>query len=52
MRWQGETANLATNDEVDVAALYMKEIGTINNFNDTSETNVNHPNDENDVAKK
>ena len=52
LRLRGESANLAVNDEVDVAALYIKEIGTINNFNDTRITNVKNPVDPQDVATK
>ena len=51
-RLRGESANLAVDDEVDVAALYIKEIGTINNFNDTRITNVKDPVDDSDVATK
>ena len=49
---QGENGNLAIDDEVDVAALYNKEIGTTNNFNDARITNVKDPIDDNDVATK
>ena len=52
LRLNGESANLGINDEVDVAALYIKEIGTINNFNDTRITNVKDPVDDNDAATK
>ena len=52
LRLNGESANLTVNDEVDVAALYIKEIGTINNFNDTRISNVRDPLDDSDVATK
>ena len=52
MRLNGESANLTANEEIDVAALYIKEIGTINNFNDTRITNVKDPVDDTDVATK
>ena len=52
LRLRGESANLAVNDEVDVAALYIEEIGTINNFNDTRITNVKDLVDDSDVATK
>ena len=52
LQLQGQSANLATNEEVDVAVLYFKEIGTINNFNDARITNVKDPIDDNDVATK
>ena len=52
LRLNGESANLTVNDEVDVAALYIKEIGTINNFNDTRISNVKDPVDDSDVATK
>ena len=52
LRLNGESANLAVNDELDVAALYVKEIGTINNFNDMRITNVKDPVDPQDVATK
>ena len=52
LRLNGESANLTVNDEVDVAALYIKEIGTINNFNDTRISNVKDPVDGSDVATK
>ena len=52
MRLRGESANLAVNDEVDVAALYIREIGTINNFNDTRISNVKDPADDSDVSTK
>ena len=52
LRLNGDSANLAVNDEVDVAALYIKEIGIINNFNNTRITNVKDPVDVSDVATK
>ena len=52
LRLNGESANLKTNEAIDVAALYIKEIGTINNFNDTRLTNVKDPVDDSDVATK
>ena len=52
LRLQSEGANLGINDEVDVAALYIKEIDTYNNFNDTRITNVKDPVDDSDVATK
>ena len=52
LRLNGESANLTANEEIDVAALYIKEIGTINNFNDTRITNVKDPVDDSDVATK
>ena len=52
LRLNGESANLTANEEIDVAALYIKEIGTINKFNDTRITNVKDPVDDTDVATK
>ena len=52
LRLNGHGANLSPNDEVDVAGLYIKEIDTINNFNDTRITNVKDPVDPQDVATK
>ena len=48
----GQNAKLAINEEVNVAAFYIKEIGTLNNFNDVRIKNVKDPNDENDVATR
>ena len=50
LQLNGEGANLAVNEEVDVAALYIKEIGTINNFNDMRITNIKDPVDDSDAA--
>ena len=52
LRLNGQSANLTANEEVDVAALYIKEIGTINNFNDRRITNVKDPVDDSDAATK
>ena len=52
LRLNGEGANLPVNEEVDVAALYIEEIGTINNFNDMRITNVKDPVDDSDAATK
>ena len=52
LRLNGQSANLTANEEVDVAALYIKEIGTINNFNDMRITNVKDPVDDSDAATK
>ena len=52
LRLQSQGANLNANEEVDVAALYIKEIGTFNNFNDTRITSVKDPVDDNDFATK
>ena len=52
LRLNGYSANLAVNDEVDVAGLYIKEIDSINNFNNRRITNVKNPVDPQDVATK
>ena len=52
LRLNGYSANLAVNDEVDVGGLYIKEIDSINNSNDTRITNIKNPIDSQDVATK
>ena len=52
LRLNGYSANIAVNDEVDVAGLYIKEIDSINNFNNTIITNIKDPVDDSDAATK
>ena len=52
LRLNGQSANHAISEEINVAAFYFKEIGTLNKFNDVRITNVKDPNDENDVGTR